>query len=272
MIDRISLLFSLAPVFRGFLAMMISGACFPLCGVMVLRLDLVPMRYMLMHGVILGGAIALAVNLPVVPVSLVINIILILAMLYFTKAQNFGFSGSSAGVMVLSMALASLIMHVKDVPAKDTLSLMWGSPYALTKADLGILSALAVMLVLYVILNFRNILALFFNQEVAKSLGVKVTLNRILMVMVIALVVALAMKLLGAFLIDSLLILPVLSAGQICGRKSCGIKKLFVLSSVLGLILSVIGYVTAVVLNWPPAATISLLSGLLLVLTSFRRK
>lgn len=44
MIDRFVLLFSLAPVTRGFIAMLISGFSFPLCGVMLLRLDLVPMR------------------------------------------------------------------------------------------------------------------------------------------------------------------------------------------------------------------------------------
>ncbi|MBQ5569746.1 MAG: metal ABC transporter permease, partial [Treponema sp.] len=70
---RISLLFSLAPVLRGFLAMVISGACFPLCGVMVLRLNLIPLRYMLMHGVIFGGALSLAVNLPLVPLTIFVN-------------------------------------------------------------------------------------------------------------------------------------------------------------------------------------------------------
>ena len=154
MIDRFVLLFSLAPVTRGFIAMLISGFSFPLCGVMLLRLDLVPMRYMLMHGVILGGAISSALNLPILPVTLLINLLLIFAMIFFTRSQSFGFSGASAGAMVFSMALTSIIMHVKDVPAKDTLSLMWGSPFALTSTDLVVLAALAVLLVLYIILNF----------------------------------------------------------------------------------------------------------------------
>ena len=54
MVEKFLLLFSLAPILRGFIAMIVSGAAFPLCGVMVLRLNLVPMSYMLMHGVILG--------------------------------------------------------------------------------------------------------------------------------------------------------------------------------------------------------------------------
>ena len=103
--DRLILLFSLAPVMKGFIAMGISGAAFPLCGVMVLRLNLVPMRYMLMHGVILGGAIAMALNFPLLPVTITVNLILVFMMLMMTNdgtGRNFG--GTSAATMVLSMA------------------------------------------------------------------------------------------------------------------------------------------------------------------------
>ncbi len=271
--DRLILLFSLAPVMKGFIAMGISGAVFPLCGVMVLRLNLVPMRYMLMHGVILGGAIAMALNVPLLPVTITVNLILVFMMLMMTNdgtGRNFG--GTSAATMVLSMALASLIMHAADVPAKDTLSLMWGSPFALTSTDLVVLAALAVLLVLYIILNFRNIVTIFFNSEIAISLGVKVGLHRNIMVLIIALVVALAMKLLGAFLVDALLILPVLSASVVSGKKFLGMKKLFIISSIIGLVLSAFGFLLAVGINWPPAATISMLSGFAFLIFCIFRK
>lgn len=260
--SRLGLLFSLAPILRGFIAMFISGTFYPLCGVMILRMDLVPMRYMLMHGVILGGAISLAINLPIIPVTVVLNLLLIFIIMGIMRTQSFGFSGASAAVMVLSMAAASIIMHVADVPAKDTLSLMWGSPFALTVPDLICLGFLALLLVFYVILNFRTILALFFNKEIARSMGINVNFHYTVMVLLIAVIVALAMKLLGAFLIDSLLLLPVLSASSISRKGSGGIKRLFIVSCIFGCTLSVTGYVTAVIINWPPAATISVLAGL----------
>ncbi len=265
MFNRLLLLFTLAPILRGFIAMMISGISFPLCGVMVLRMNLIPLRYMLMHGVILGGAISLAMSLPLLPVTIIINILLVLLLLFFSRNQGQGFGSASAAAMVLSMALASLIMHVKDVPAKDTLNLMWGSPFALLPADLIILGGMGILLILYIILNFKTITALFFNQEIAASLGIRVKLNYTIMVMIIALVVALAMKLLGAFLIDSLLILPVLGADAL-NLKKFGIKKLFIFSSLNGFTISLLGYILAVAVNWPPAATISLLAGLLYII------
>ena len=272
MFSNLSLIFSLAPITRGFIAMIISGTFFPLCGLMVLRLDLIPLRYMLMHGVILGGALSLALNLPLFPVTLTINLLLIFIMMFFNKSQSFGFSGASAASMVLSMALASILMQLADVPAKDTLNLMWGSPFALTKSDLLILIAISILLLSYIIFNFKNILALFFNKDVAKAIGIKVRLNYTFMILIIALLVALAMKLLGAFLIDSLLILPVLNANIFCGKESSGIKKLFVTSSIFGLVISLLGYSLAVIINWPPAATISLLAVIIYIVLSFGKR
>ena len=265
---RISLLFSLAPVLRGFVAMVISGACFPLCGVMVLRLNLIPLRYMLMHGVILGGALSLAVNLPLVPLTIFVNLLMVLGIVFLGRNQAFGFGYTSAAGMILSMAFASIIMHVKNVPAKDSLSLLWGSPFALKLYDVILLLGISLLLLLYLVINFHNILALFFNNEISKSIGINVKLHYAFMVMLIALVVSVAMKLLGAFLIDSLLILPVLCASRINIRRFCGIKKLFLVSSVLGLLFSLVGYVIAVICNLPPAATISVVAGGIFIIFS----
>ncbi len=251
-------LLTLSPIARGLVAMLLSGFSFPLCGVMVLRLDLVPLRYMLMHGVILGGAISLALGLPLIPVTAMVNMMLVGVMMGLNKEGGMG--GASAGTMVLSMALASVISHVADVPAKDTLNLLWGSPFALRGNDLILLALVGLLLSLYIITNFQTILALFFNKEVAISLGIKVRLHRTLMILVIAFTVAIAMKILGAFLIDALLILPVLAASR---YSKSGIKQLFLASALCGLASSFTGYLLALALDWPPSATLAICSTIL---------
>lgn len=273
--EKINLLFFLPPIYRGFFSLLISGISFPLCGVMVLKMNLIPIRYMLMHGVILGGAISLALNISIVPVSILVNLILIFLMFFFTKDFNFGFSGGSAASMVLSMALASVIMHLADVPAKDSLSIMWGSPFALSWNDIILLASICFCLILYIVVNFKNIMAIFFNQDVAISMGINVKVHYSIMVLVIAFVVSLAMKTLGAFLIDALLILPVLCANIFSINKTSGVKNLFIKSSMFGLLFTVSGYVIAVLFDLPPAAVISLVAGfiyIILVLLSKKEK
>ena len=153
--------------------------------------------------------------------------------------------------------------RIGGVPAKDTLGLLWGSPFALGVSDLVFLAGLAIFLASYVLINFRNIAALFYSREIACSLGIHVRVHYTFMVAIIAFTVAIAMKLLGAFLIDALLVLPVLSSAAFLRRKKGqGIGSLFLLSSVSGCIFAAGGYVLAVVFDLPPGAVIAIIAGI----------
>ncbi len=255
-------LLSLAPIYKAFIAIILSGISFPLCGVMVLRLDLVPLRYALMHGVILGGALALAMNMPTLPIIILVNLIVVLLIIKIPTSNSF----SSAAAMVFTMGLASLLIHTFNVPAKDSLQLLWGSPFALSYVDLAVLTALTLTIILYLIFNFNKIVAIFFDKSIAKSLGIKVELNYNFMVIIIALCVALAMRLIGALLIDALLILPVL----IATRLSKSTKTLFILSSLFGLLLSLSGFLTTLYFNLPLSATIAIIAvGIYIIVSVF---
>lgn len=253
-------LLTLPPIFKAFIALILSGISFPLCGVMVLRLDLVPLRYALMHGVILGGALALALNVPTLPIIIIVNLIVVFLIIKIPSSNSF----SSAAAMVFTMGLASLLMHTFNVPAKDSLQLLWGSPFALSYLDLSILALLTIVVLLYLILNFNNIVSIFFDKAIAKSLGVKVDLNYNFMVIIIALCVALAMRLIGALLIDALLILPVL----IASRVSSATKTLFIFSSIFGFVLALFGFFTTLYFNLPLSATIAIIAVLIYILIS----
>ncbi|MDD4083535.1 MAG: iron chelate uptake ABC transporter family permease subunit [Sphaerochaetaceae bacterium] len=262
MINYINLLL-LPPVTKGLIAMIFAGLCFPNVGVMVLRLDLVPLRYMLMHGVILGGALALASKLPNLPCVIVINLILSFVMVKISGNKKKSLGISSAALMVFSMGLASLLVGLFNVPAKDTLQILWGSPFALSWADVISIALVTIIVFGYTITNFNNISAVFFDQDIASSLGINVNFHYYAMVLLIALIIGFAMKIIGALLIDALLILPVL----IATKRATSLKKVFILSTVFGFILSVGGYLIAVALNLPVSGTISILAVIIFILT-----
>lgn len=261
--SELTALLSLPPVFRGAVGMLIAGSSFPLCGVLVLRLNLVPLRYMLMHGVLLGGALSCSLSLPLLPLAVGVNVLLVLVLLLLTKDPSYGFGMASSVGMVLSMALASLVMHAAKVPANDALSLLWGSPFALRYGDLIVLAALSILLIVYILVRFRILLALFYHQDVARSMGIAVRFHYGCIIMIVALIVALAMKVLGALLIDGLLILPVLLATRVASRipRCNGIRGLFVTSSIYGFTISATGYILAVVYDIPPSAAVTLVAG-----------
>lgn len=256
----------LSPILKGFVALLFAGCAFPLAGVMVTRLDMLPLRYMLMHSLLLGGAIALALNLPPLVCYIVLSLLTVLLMVWMSSGNLVHLGLSSAVLMVLSMALASVIVQVFDVPAKDTLELIWGSPYTITVPELAIFAALSVVVVLYVSLYAREISILFFDRDVARTLLKHSEVHRYVMVILIALVVALSMRFVGALLIDALLILPVITAS----RVARSLRRLFIYSSLVGFSVAVIGYLASLALDFPPGATVAIVSSVFYLISLLR--
>lgn len=268
--ERLIQLLTLKPIIYGLVGMLICGTTFPLAGVIIIRNSLIPMRYMLMHGVILGGVFSIALGLPLIPAVILINVLLVLIMVFTGKDKigGNGLSTVSTIMMVCTMGIASLLTQVFDIPAKDTLELLWGSPFALTKSDLFIMIGLSLLLVLYVCIFFKEISMLFFDKDIAISMGVKVRLHNTIMLLITALIISVSMKMIGALLIDALVVLPVVAAG----KKARGLKDLFIRSSVTGALLSLVGYLLALVLNLPVSGVLAVLSVLLFGLLSIGEK
>lgn len=253
--QRIISLLALKPILYGLIGMIISGISFPVAGVIVVQNGLIPMRYMLMHGVILGGLAAVVLDIPMLLAVIPLNVILVLIMVRLNKDGR-TLSVASTAMMVCTMGLASLMSHIFDVPAKDTLEVLWGSPFALTRMDLILLTILGVLSISYVAIFFRPITMLFFDKDIALSMKVPVRAHNTVMVLITALIVSVAMRVLGALLIDALLVLPVVAVS----KNAKSLKQLFFQSSVTGLILSVVGYLLALLWNLPVSGTLALLA------------
>ncbi len=265
--QRLIGLLALKPILYGLIGMIISGISFPIAGVIVVQNGLISMRYMLMHGVILGGVVAVVLEIPMLVAVIPLNVMLVLIMVRLNKDGR-KLSTASTAMMVCTMGLASLVSHVFDVPAKDTLEVLWGSPFALTKTDLVLLAILGLLVISYVFIFFRPISMLFFDKDIALSMGVPVKAHNTIIVLITALIVSVAMRVLGALLIDALLVLPVVGAN----KNAKSLKQLFIQSSVTGLVLSVVGYMLALLWNLPVSGMLALLSVVVFILNSVFKK
>src|SRR5665647_2103947 len=128
-------LFSYAPILKGFIVLILTGFAFPVTGVYLLRMNLLPLRFMLMHGAILGGALSLAMEVNPFAGTLAINLLFVLLMTRMSRSLKVDPGQLSAFFMVVSISLAFIFIYSFHVPAKDTLSLMWGSLYTLNNVE-----------------------------------------------------------------------------------------------------------------------------------------
>lgn len=265
--QRIISLLALRPILYGLIGMIISGLSFPVAGVIVMENGLISLRYMLMHGVILGGVAAVVLGLPLLAAVIPVNIILVLIMLSM-NSRGRSLSSSGAAMMVCTMGLASLVSHIADVPAKDMLEVLWGSPFALTEEDLILLGILGLLTLFYTVIFFRPVSMIFFDRDTALSMGVPVRAHNTVMTMLCALTVSVAMRVLGALLIDALLVLPVIAVE----RKARSLKALFIRSALTGLMLSILGYLLAILFNFPVSGTLALLAAAVYAFNSIIRR
>lgn len=263
--------FQYAPILRGFLILVLAGSLFPITGVFVLRLNLITLRFMLMHGTLLGGAIALGFGIEPLYLGIGINLILILGVARISRVTGKNIGHITTFFMVLTIGLAFAVMYKMNVPAKDTLSILWGNLFALSRLDALLTGLFSLGTLAFVVLLFRPIKALIFNREVAFTSGVREKLLYNLVLVLAGFTIAFAMKLIGALLLDALLILPALMA-TFFARSTRG---MFLLAGLFGFLSSVSGFFLSLVLDIPASSGVTILAALFLgagaIINRYRR-
>lgn len=251
-------LLTLPPIQRGLLVLLAAGFTFPLTGVFILRLNLLTMRFMLMHGALLGGAVALALGLDPLLVTISVNALLIGGASVFSQRLQIDSGHSTTFFMVFAMAAAFAVMYKANVPARDTLELLWGNLFAVTRTDLIITVCFGLLLVSFYMAFHHSLHALIFDRDVARTSGVPVDLLTYVIMFLTGFTVAFAMKLIGALLLDALLLLPAIIASFFA--KS--IKSIVLLSMLLGGLFSLTGFLLALAVDIPVSAGVVLMATL----------
>jgi len=196
----------------------------------------------LAHAALLGVALGLLfqINISVAVVLVCLLLALLLSTLVHKRMLA---TDTLLGILShasLSLGLVSLSLF--DHQAIDFIGFLFGDLLAIGYQDLMWI-ALACGLVLVVLIPiWKPLLAITVNEELAQIEGINVAWVRTLLMLLVAVVIAVAMKVVGVLLITSLLIIPAAAAG----RWSNSPEQMALLASLLGM-LAVSGGLT---LSW----------------------
>lgn len=261
-------LFSYGPVLRGFIVLLISGLTFPITGVYLLRMNLLPLRFMLMHGALLGGAIALAMQLNPFWTTMAVNLLLVWFMVKTSRSLKADMGYMSIFIMVASIGFAFVLISVFNVQAKDTMSLLWGSIFTIDPMQTIGFVVIALLILIFHFSRYRQLKAVFFDPQVAYSSGVNEKTIYNIVVLITAMAVAVAMKLIGALLIDAVIILPAL----IATLHARSFKSVVLWSSIWGGVFSFAGFFLAYWLKVPTSSAIALAATIVFVIIYLKKK
>jgi len=262
-------LFTYKPILQGFIVLVITGFAFPITGVYLLRMNLLPLRFMLMHGAILGGALSLAISVNPFGGTLVVNLLLVLLMTWMSRSLKADPGQLSAFFMVISISLAFIFIYRFQVPAKDTLSLMWGSLYSLSDFEFAGTLLFSLLLIVFQAFYRHKLRAVFFDADIARTSGVNEGAFYYAIILITAVTVAAAMKLIGALLLDALLLLPAL----IASFHARSYRGMVLWASFWGGTFAIVGFLLSLAFELPASSTIAVFAAIVfLILIVTKRK
>ena len=206
------------------------------------------------------GAMAIAAVLSVkTELIIVLPVTVLCAVLLLKTGTNTKIKGDAALAMfsVGSMALGYLLLNMFSASANvsgDVCSTLFGSTsiLTLTKTDVWVCVVMSVLVILTYVLFYNKIFAVTFDENFARATGVNVSAYNLLIAVITAVIIVLAMNLVGALLTSALIIFPALSAM----RMFHTFRQVVICSAVIAVLSSALGIIASIAISSPVGATI----------------
>lgn len=148
---------------------------------------------------------------------LAIPIVMVIAYILLRLGESTKIKGDAAIGLISSAALAIgyFVGSLSEGFTKDINSMMFGSIVTANKQDFLIILPVAVIVIFVFIILYNRIFAVTFDEEFAKATGMRTRTYNMIFAFFTAITVVIGIKIMGALLISSLIILPALSAMQV---------------------------------------------------------
>lgn len=206
------------------------------------------------------GAIAIAAVLQLTnKMLLVLPVTVGSAVLLLRTGQNRRIRGDAALAMlsVGALAFGYLLMNVFSTSSNltgDVCTTLFGSTsiLTLTQKEVWICAVLSVAVVIVFILFYNKIFAVTFDESFAKAAGTNADSYNLLIAVVVAVIVVLAMNLVGSLLISALVIFPAVSAM----RLFRSFQTVTICSAVLSVLCALLGILISILAGTPVGSTI----------------
>ena len=190
---------------------------------------------------------------------LILPVTIVVAILLLCTGKDTRIKGDAAVAMVSvgALAIGYLLMNIFSSSANisgDVCTTLFGSTSILTlkASDVYLCVGLSVAVLAVFVLFYNKIFAITFDEKFAQATGVNAALFNLLIAIIIAVIIVLAMNLVGALLVSALVVFPALSAMRV-------FKSFFavtVASAIISVVCSLIGIVVAILAGTPVGSTI----------------
>jgi len=190
---------------------------------------------------------------------LVLPVTVICAILLLRTGKNAKIKGDAAIAMISvgALAVGYLIINLSTRSANisgDVCATLFGSTsiLTLTKTEVWLCDVLSVLVTAVFLLFYHKIFAVTFDEDFVTATGTKAKVYNLILAVIIAVIIVLAMNLVGSLLISALVVFPTLSAMRVF--KS--FKSVIICSVIVSVTCAALGILISIVAGTPVGSTI----------------
>ncbi len=190
---------------------------------------------------------------------LVLPVTVVSAILLLRTGRNTKIKGDAAVAMISvgALALGYLVMNMFSMSSNvsgDVCSTLFGSVAILTlsKTDVWLCIGMSAVVIIFFVLFYNKIFAVAFDESFASTTGTGVKGFNLAVAVITAVIIVLAMKLVGSLLISALVIFPALSSMRVFKT----FKSVIISSAATSVVCASAGIILSVLLSTPVGATV----------------
>jgi ABC-type Mn2+/Zn2+ transport system permease subunit len=246
------------------LGAVLAGFVCSTMGNFVVRMNLSSIGYCMSHAAFAGAAFGILIAVD--PMITAVIFAIITAMVLGPLAEKAKLESNVViGFMFSFMiALAFIFLYAKpgEAATGKALSILWGSLFSVDFNDVLLLGFLSFILLVFITVFYKELLAVMFNRKMAESAGINTRIFYFAVLFFTGFAVALSLKLVGGILVFALIINPTSTSYQFF----YDFKKIMIFSPIFGVISCLAGFLLSSSFDMPIGASIVIISSLMFAL------
>lgn len=212
-------------------------------------------------GIALG--LGLALNLTA---SVLVVTVLVSGLLLLLSRQNVVPLDSLLGILAhAALALGVIVASLVRGPQVDLMAFLFGDIFAVTAVDLNWVLFGGIAALVALIYIWRPLLALSVHEDLAAAEGVNTERTKLVFVLILALVVAIAIKIVGVLLTIAFLIMPAAAARPLSETP----EQMAVFAAIFGMLAVAMGLFASISFDTPGGPSIVLVLAAIFIASIF---
>jgi len=249
------------PIQRAVLACLLCGVSCSLLSVFIVLMKIPLIGVSMSHAAFAGAVLGMLLDINPFLSGLILCLLMAVVLGPLSDRMDLAPENMLGIMFSFLMGLAFLGLGILTKTKASALNLMWGSLLSLTNVDIIVLACITLLLVIFILLFFKEIRAVLFHRRLAAASGVPERFIYYALLFLTGTVVSSNLATVGGLLIFALLVQPGATALQL----TYNLKHFFILAAVSGTGACLSGLIASYIFDIPSGAAIVLMATMIFV-------